>query len=969
MSAWILSSTVLILAVAALRRLLRGRISLRVQYALWLLVALRLLLPVNLGESALSVENAADALRTEIALRQEPPLTTEMPSGETVDVPVTPVTPVTPAVPATPVTPVEPAVSVDWAALARTVWLTGAAVLALVFLAVNLRFGLRLRRSRQRVTEETAALPVYVSAAAETPCLFGLLRPAIYLTPAACEDAETRRCAIAHELTHYRHGDQLWSVLRCLCLALHWYHPLVWWAVELSRRDAELACDEATVGALGERERAAYGRILIRLTCEKRPALLTAATTMTDNGRQLRERITTLVKRPKTVAAAAVVLTAALALVTVATFTGGEGDPEEPLGTTYEADRQLFAQEFGADFTAKTMPTLCTAENSFTLIDAWGSAYTYAAPKERALTEENFDRLFPAQTTADGGWTDGQSAAKLRRNNLRSWRAEAVEPADGLPNRLYLLQQRDGTCYLALGYDAEELHTICWVLHLTPTEAAEAEIHGTALSKLRTDAERYTVPEGVTNIVTFSCRDLPNLREITLPEGLKEIGNCAFQNCTALERIELPTTVAKLGVDAFGRCTALQTAELGDCAVWQLSDTVFARCTALTDVTLPPKIQSIGQRTFYQCRSLRSVTVPDGVKSIGEEAFAECASLETITLPAVLESIGAQAFAGCTSLREIVIPDGVTGLPRWVFADCENLERVTIPSSVRAIRSLAFQHCDRLTIVCEPGSAAEAYAKKNGIPTELMEYDAFRAALTLAAGGGAATLRFDAAASAVYPAAAASNTVALNELTFVPAEAQAADARTLLLELTNGHQLAFYEDSNRVAHFAGGVCLGTYEARGVGIRDPRQSLYRRMCSWYTEAQFAEMERALRPIPDQGQDWRTAAQAFMDAKAGLHLSALPGGKFCYTWVSCGIEAAEKTTEAFRAEGRIDENTWCFYATLRFVPENDEARDWSMAGNTTACTDPDAPKGAWECLCCCTIRKGADGWHGEIWGTGW
>lgn len=62
--------------------------------------------------------------------------------------------------------------------------------------------------------------------------------------------------------------------------------------------------------------------------------------------------------------------------------------------------------------------------------------------------------------------------------------------------------------------------------------------------------------------------------------------------------------------------------------------------------------------------------------------------------------------------------------------------------------------------------------------------------------GGKATLRFDAAASAVYPAAAASNTVALDELTFVPAEAQAADAHTLLLELTNGHQLVSGETAS-----------------------------------------------------------------------------------------------------------------------------------------------------------------------------
>lgn len=55
---WILSSCVLILAVVGLRYLLRGRLSLRLQYAMWLIVLLRLLLPVSLGSSPVSVTNA-----------------------------------------------------------------------------------------------------------------------------------------------------------------------------------------------------------------------------------------------------------------------------------------------------------------------------------------------------------------------------------------------------------------------------------------------------------------------------------------------------------------------------------------------------------------------------------------------------------------------------------------------------------------------------------------------------------------------------------------------------------------------------------------------------------------------------------------------------------------------------------------------------------------------------------------------
>ena len=54
---WMISSSCLILIVLMLRRLCAGKISLRMQYALWLLVAVRLLIPVNLGNSAISIEN------------------------------------------------------------------------------------------------------------------------------------------------------------------------------------------------------------------------------------------------------------------------------------------------------------------------------------------------------------------------------------------------------------------------------------------------------------------------------------------------------------------------------------------------------------------------------------------------------------------------------------------------------------------------------------------------------------------------------------------------------------------------------------------------------------------------------------------------------------------------------------------------------------------------------------------------
>ena len=57
MTGLLISASVLILVIIALRYILGRKISLRIRYALWLLVALRLLIPIEFGTSSLSLQN------------------------------------------------------------------------------------------------------------------------------------------------------------------------------------------------------------------------------------------------------------------------------------------------------------------------------------------------------------------------------------------------------------------------------------------------------------------------------------------------------------------------------------------------------------------------------------------------------------------------------------------------------------------------------------------------------------------------------------------------------------------------------------------------------------------------------------------------------------------------------------------------------------------------------------------------
>ena len=342
MTEWIITSSLLILIVLLVRRLFRGRLSLRLQYALWLVVLVRLLIPGTVAQTGLSVLNYLP--RTEVEVSQGT-VTAPAPEDGGGSGQAQPAQPAQAAEPVQPVTPAEPEGQgtagqsapapepFPWRTVLTAVWLVGAAAVAAALVISNLRFYLRLRRVRRAHPIPGLAVPVYVARGLPSPCLYGFPSPAVYLTPAAAGDPAVLGHVLAHELTHRRHGDHIWAVLRGAALALHWYNPLVWLSAALSKRDGELACDEGALRHADGPTRAAYGRALIRLVTTK-PALtdlLCCATTMTAGKSGLKERITMIARRPRTLLTAFAAAAFLIGLAVGCTFTGGRSDTWEPL--------------------------------------------------------------------------------------------------------------------------------------------------------------------------------------------------------------------------------------------------------------------------------------------------------------------------------------------------------------------------------------------------------------------------------------------------------------------------------------------------------------------------------------------------------------------------------------------------------------------------------------------------------------
>ena len=298
----VLTVSALILAVLLVRAIFKNRVPKRMVYTLWLVVLVKLCLPGTLVSLPVlpAEEAAAPVQRVELPAQ---PLPAQQPA-QAVAQPQTPVQqPVSPAqeaaeAPAKPLTAMQ---------IFQIVWAGGSALLGLWLFGTWLVFTVRLHKSR-RFLGRHGRTRIYISSTVKSPCLAGLV-PAVYLTEDVLQTDSTE-LILRHELTHLRHLDFLWSLCRTAAVILYWWNPFIWLAAILSKRDAELACDEAVAAGLSDAQRLVYARAILAQAPRKAAALSLA-------GPPVRERILFLTKKQRTSA-----LCVILAVLLVVSATG-----------------------------------------------------------------------------------------------------------------------------------------------------------------------------------------------------------------------------------------------------------------------------------------------------------------------------------------------------------------------------------------------------------------------------------------------------------------------------------------------------------------------------------------------------------------------------------------------------------------------------------------------------------------------
>ena len=282
----VLTISALIAVVLLVRAIFKNRVPKRMIYCLWLVVLLKLCLPGTLVSlPVLPAEDAAVPAQSAERPVQTAPVIQR--PAQTVTKPQTPAQ--------QPVSPVQetakPAAKpLTTAQILQIAWFSGSALLGLWLFGAWAVFTIRLHRDR-RFLGKRGGTCIYVSGAVKSPCLAGLI-PAVYLTEDVLQ-ADEAELILRHELTHLRHLDFLWSLCRTAAVTVYWWNPFIWLAAICSKRDAELACDEAVAAKLPESKRLAYARAILAQAPRKAAALSLA-------GPPVKERILFLTKKQRT---------------------------------------------------------------------------------------------------------------------------------------------------------------------------------------------------------------------------------------------------------------------------------------------------------------------------------------------------------------------------------------------------------------------------------------------------------------------------------------------------------------------------------------------------------------------------------------------------------------------------------------------------------------------------------------------
>ncbi len=200
------------------------------------------------------------------------------------------------------------------------------------------------------------------------------------------------------------------------------------------------------------------------------------------------------------------------------------------------------------------------------------------------------------------------------------------------------------------------------------------------------EAEEYTVPDGVQIIGSDSFHDSKNLKKVTLPEGVYRIENVAFWGCENLETVVLPSTLEQIHLSPFCYCESLKNIEFPN-----------------------------GNEYYFMHEdgTLRT----DGGETIAIIPFGNVPEDGVLRISEDVVYIRDSAGSSSKTIRELIIPANVRNIENWAFCDNQNLRKVTFEGTIPNEMPISvFGECYNLEEIVYYGDSVDLFVFECDIP-------------------------------------------------------------------------------------------------------------------------------------------------------------------------------------------------------------------------------------------------------------
>ncbi|MCR5322767.1 MAG: leucine-rich repeat protein [Lachnospiraceae bacterium] len=501
---------------------------------------------------------------------------------------------------------------------------------------------------------EIPAVKMYICDEVDSPFVLGLFDQKLYIP--ADMSGETLRFVIMHENAHIRHLDPVLKMIAVMLAAVYWFNPLVWIGFILFNRDIELACDERAVGRMEKNEKIAYSEAL--LYCGKyRRNISICSVAFGETSVSERVKSVLRYKKPsKTVVTIAIVFCLAFAgcFLTDANAADHLGNnnekqyPESGISGKETRSEDLRSSGISGDYTIRN-----NVENRKNEDETVSSNNTANAKVgDKAVTSDNAENVKFEDITILG-----DNAAHVKAEN------ETVlgENDENVNDKANLETASDGNISEEKNETVEEKNV------RSDEDTNDEKFTDSESINTASVNEKQENEPGDTNITAGMTGDETDDGKVDT-EDRNEDAKKAESGTKTVDRIESNGNKDRKNDNA-----------------------------TAANAIIPAGIKKIKDKAFFFVLSIKTVIIPDSVTQIGRSAFSHCENLESVSLPEGIKNIPQGCFDSCYSLEKAYLPEGITVIDDYAFADCRNLQVITIPESVQEIGKYAFKGCSGLS--------------------------------------------------------------------------------------------------------------------------------------------------------------------------------------------------------------------------------------------------------------------------------